>query len=79
MQRTVKIYKLTYATIEETANGLEIVNKVFATRATNSKDAITNANKNGFKGAKLLKEEIIEKLYVMDDETFFKYAKEVDG
>lgn len=79
MQRTVKIYRLTFATIKEGENGFELANEVFETRATNSKDAISNANKNGFKCAKLIKEEVIEKLYKMDDETFFKYATEVEG
>ena len=78
MQRTVKFTKFTYAvnTIEGDKVNTEI--KTVEIPETNEKRALKKAHKQV--GAFVpLKTETTEKLYVLDDEVFFKYAQEVKG
>lgn len=79
MQRTVKSIIFTYVKNDITDNG-EITSKIEKVRVnneTNEKKAYRNAVKvvGNFVPVKT---EIEEKLYVLDDEIFFKYAKPIE-
>ena len=78
MQRTIKLTKFTY--VESVLNeegGLETKLQDITINETNEKKAL----KKAFKEVgvfKPLKVEQVERLYQLDDEIFFKYAKLVD-
>lgn len=77
MQRTVKATKINYATIEA-VNG-ELTTKTDSTVITenNVEKALKKFRKSN-PNACVISTETIEKLYVLDDEIFFKYAKPVE-
>ena len=78
MQRTIKLTKFTYAESVLTEEGeLETKLQDITINETNEKKAL----KKAFKEVgvfKPLKVEQVERLYQLDDEIFFKYAKLVD-
>lgn len=76
MQRTVKSTKFTYA-VNELVNG-ELSSRIATVEVpeTDAKKALKSAFKKVGTFAPL-KVEIIEALYVLDDETFLKLAKKV--
>ena len=78
MQRTIKLTKFTYAESVLNEKGeLETTLQDITINETNEKKAL----KKAFKEVgvfKPLKVEIVERLYQLDDEIFFKYAKLVE-
>ena len=78
MQRTIKLTKFTYAESVLNEKGeLETKLQDITINETNEKKAL----KKAFKEVgvfKPLKVEQVERLYQLDDEIFFKYAKLVD-
>ena len=74
MQRTVKSTKFTYA-VNELVDG-KLSSKIATVEVpeTDTKKALKSAFKKVGPFAPL-ETEIIEALYVLDDETFFKFAK----
>ena len=78
MQRTIKLTKFTYAESVLNEKGeLETTLQDITINETNEKKAL----KKAFKEVgvfKPLKVEQVERLYQLDDEIFFKYAKLVD-
>ena len=78
MQRTIKLTKFTYAeSVLNEEGGLETKLQDITVNETNEKKAL----KKAFKEVgvfKPLKVEVVERLYQLDDEIFFKYAKLVD-
>ena len=78
MQRTIKLTKFTYAeSVLNAEGGLETKLQDITIMETNEKKAL----KKAFKEVgvfKPLKVEQVERLYQLDDEIFFKYAKLVD-
>lgn len=78
MQRTVKGIKFTYAnhTINENGELVSALDSIVIAE-TNEKKALKKAFKQ-VGTFKPLKTENVEKLFVLDDEIFFKYAVEVE-
>ena len=78
MQRTIKLTKFTYTeSVLNEEGGLETKLQDITINETNEKKAL----KKAFKEVgvfKPLKVEVVERLYQLDDEIFFKYAKLVD-
>ena len=78
MQRTIKLTKFTYAeSVLNEEGGLDTKLQDITIMETNPKKAL----KKAFKEVgvfKPLKVEQVERLYQLDDEIFFKYAKLVD-
>lgn len=78
MQRTVTFTKYTFADTKLADNGtVESKLKTVVVREANPRKAYRQACKEVGKKFEILKEEQFEKIYKLDDETFFKYATEV--
>ena len=78
MQRTVHGTKVTFATISVDDNGeikTEVRSAIIA--QADEKKALRIARKEYGANITVVKCEPIERKYFLDDETFFKYAKEV--
>ena len=76
MQRTIKLTKFTYAeSVLNEEGGLETKLQDITIMETNPKKAL----KKAFKEVGVFKPlKVVERLYQLDDEIFFKYAKLVD-
>ena len=78
MQRTIKLTKFTYAErVLNEEGGLDTKLQDITIMETNEKKALKKAFKE-VGVLKPLKVEQVERLYQLDDEIFFKYAKLVD-
>lgn len=77
MQRTVKGLKINYANVV-LINGEVTVNTNSTVVMENNIDKALKKFRKSNPNASVLSTETIEKLYVLDDEIFFKYAKPVE-
>ena len=79
MRRTVKATKFTYAEFIKDGNGNFIPDfQQIIVNDTDEKRALRKAFKTVGHPFNPVTTEQVEKLFILDDESFFKYAKEVE-